>query len=85
MSNRTAACIITNNNEVLIGFNGEQHRDLIIDNNLTKDEDIIGYYDYYSPFTFIPNCNHYLLDEERCNNIIDDFLLNGGISIEKNS
>ena len=71
---RTAACIITVENKVIIGLNGEQHRDLIINNNLEKDEDIVGYYDYYAPFTFVPNCNHYMLDEEKCENAINDFL-----------
>ena len=49
---RHCACIITND-KVLLGNPNEQHRDIIINNNLQRDEDIIGYYDFHLPNLFI--------------------------------
>lgn len=73
---RSGACIITKDLRVIIGYNNEQHRHLIENNNLTKDEDIIGYYDYHEPFLLIPNVNYYLYNEELCNIAIEKWLDN---------
>ena len=71
---RSGACIITKDLRVIIGNRDEQHRDLISKNNLTKDEDIIGYYNFYEPFLLVPNTNYYLYDEELCNIAIEKWL-----------
>ena len=71
---RHCACIITND-KVLLGNPNEQHRDIIINNNLQRDEDIIGYYDFHLPNLFIPNVNYYLYNEEKCEELIEKYLL----------
>lgn len=80
---RFAACIITKNKEVLIGYSGEQHYDLLTKNKLCRDEDVIGYFDFHLPNLFVPDVNYYLYDEQKCDEAIEEFLQNGGFDCEK--
>ena len=70
---RYCACIITND-KVLLGNPNEQHRDIIMNNDLQRDEDIIGYYDFHLPNLFVPSVNYYLYNEEKCEYLIEKYL-----------
>lgn len=75
---RIAPVIILKDKTVLIGY-GRQHRDIIIENNISRDEDIIGYYDLHDRDIFVPNRNYYLYNEELCEIAIEEYLERGGI------
>lgn len=70
---RHCACIITHT-QVILGSPTEQHRDIIARNNIQRDEDIIGYYDFHLPMLFVPNRNYYLFDEEKCDRLIEEYI-----------
>ena len=70
---RHCACIITHT-QVILGSPTEQHRDIIARNNIQRDEDIIGYYDFHLPMLFVPNRNYYLFDEEKCDKLIEEYI-----------
>jgi hypothetical protein len=54
-----------------------------MNNNLQRDEDIIGYYDFHLPNLFVPNVNYYLYNEEKCEELIEKYL-EGMVNNESN-
>ena len=77
MAKRHCAVVITSKGEILLGSPSEQHRDIIARNNLQRDEDIVGYYNFHLPNLFVPCTNYYLYDEVICDEAIEKYLTGG--------